>query len=242
MSEPALIETCHDGDVARIELQRHDRRNALNIALCLALRHEVEAAATSARCIVITGQGTSFCAGADLDGVYGDEFLQALYGMLHALQSTDIPLIAAVNGPAIGAGTQLAMACDLRFLDETAKFAVPTARNAMAVDTWTIRRLRSLIGAGRAARILLAADTIGPADAMEWGLADYRGDVDAAMSFARDIACLAPLSLGYTKMVLNETADESTLDAAFERVWSSADINEAARARAEKRAPEFSGA
>src|SRR5699024_6003921 len=131
-----------------IEIRRHERRNALNLQLCRDLKQEVETVATDARCIVITGQGTSFCAGADLDGVYGPEFIDALYSMLYTLCSVPVPVIAAVNGPAIGAGTQLAIACDIRICAPTARFAIPTARNGMAVDPWTIRRLRDLVGSG----------------------------------------------------------------------------------------------
>ncbi len=138
-----------DGPVAILELQREDRRNALNLELCRAIHAAVdEAVAGGARVIVVTGQGTAFCSGADLGGVYGPEFLDALYGMLHHLAKLPVPLIAAVNGPAIGAGTQLAIACDLRVADEKAKFGVPTARNGLAVDAWTIRTLSDIAGAG----------------------------------------------------------------------------------------------
>ncbi len=149
-----------DGPVAILELQREDRRNALNLELCREIHAAAdEAVAGGARVIVVTGQGTAFCSGADLGGVYGDEFLDALYGMLHHLAKLPVPLIAAVNGPAIGAGTQLAIACDLRVADETAKFGVPTARNGLAVDAWTIRTLSAIAGAGPARRLMLAAET-----------------------------------------------------------------------------------
>ncbi len=141
-----------DGDVVILELQREERRNALNLELCREIHAAVDQAVDDgARVIVITGQGSAFCAGADLGGVYGDEFLEALYGMLPRLTKVPVPLIAAVNGPAIGAGTQLAMACDLRVADATAKFAVPTARNGMAVDAWTIRTLAAMAGGGHGA-------------------------------------------------------------------------------------------
>src|SRR5699024_3413693 len=190
----ALIGTRWDGDVARIDIRRHERRNALNTQLCRSLESQAQTAADTARCIVITGQGPAFCAGADLDGVYGSEFIDALYGMLHGLQTLPIPVIAAVNGPAIGAGTQLAMACDVRVCDAGARFAVPTARNGMAVDAWTIRRLRDLPGAGTAARLMLLAETIDVDEAISCGLAQRRGTVDDAMRLAHDVAAYAPLS------------------------------------------------
>src|SRR3954452_21250505 len=110
-----MLGVTSDDGIVILELQREERRNALNVDLCRAIHHAVdEAVAAGARVVVITGRGTAFCSGADLGGVYGPEFLEALYGMLHHLAEVPIPLIAAVNGPAIGAGTQLAIACDLR--------------------------------------------------------------------------------------------------------------------------------
>jgi enoyl-CoA hydratase len=232
-----------DGPVAVLELRREQRRNALDLDLCRAIRAAAdEAVDGGARVIVITGSGTAFCAGADLGGVYGTEFLDALYGMLHRLTRLPVPIIAAVNGPAIGAGTQLAMACDLRVVDETARFAVPTARNGMAVDAWTIRTLGQLAGAGPARRLMLAAETLDRDAALGCGLADRAGTLDDALAWAREIADLAPLALAHNKLVLNgSSADDAAIEASFAAVWASADVREAADARAEKRTPIFEG-
>jgi enoyl-CoA hydratase len=232
-----------DGPVAVLELRREQRRNALDLDLCRAIHAAAdEAVDGGARVIVITGSGTAFCAGADLGGVYGTEFLDALYGMLHRLTRLPVPLIAAINGPAIGAGTQLAMACDLRVADETARFAVPTARNGMAVDAWTIRTLGQLAGAGPARRLMLAAETLDRDAALACGLADRAGTLEDALAWAREIADLAPLALAHNKLVLNgSTADDAAIEASFAAVWASADVREAAAARAEKRTPIFEG-
>ena len=232
-----------DGPVAVLELQRQDRRNALNLELCRAIHAAVdEAVDAGSRVIVVTGQGTAFCSGADLGGVYGDEFLDALYGMLHHLAKLPVPLIAAVNGPAIGAGTQLAIACDLRVADETAKFGVPTARNGLAVDAWTIRTLSAIAGAGPARRLMLAAETFDRETALGMGLADRPGDLGDAMAWAHEIAEFAPLTLAHNKLILNgSTDDDAAIAASFDAVWASADVREGAAARAEKRAPRFEG-
>ena len=112
-----------------ITLDRQDKRNALHSELCGRLRGAVAAAlADGARALVLTGAGTSFCSGADLDAAYSPEFREALYGMLHAVADAPIPVVAAVNGPAIGAGTQLAIAADLRVAAPGAVFAVPTVK------------------------------------------------------------------------------------------------------------------
>ncbi len=237
------LRTARDGDVAILTLTRPDRRNALNTELCLAVHAAVdEAVAAGARSIVVTGEGTAFCAGADLGGVYDDAFIDALYAMLHHLTQVPVPIIASVNGPAIGAGTQLAIACDLRVADEPARFAVPTARNGMAVDAWTIRTLASLAGAGRARRVMLAADTVGRDEAITCGLADRPGTLADALAWAHEIATLAPLTLAHNKLVLNgSAADDDRIAESFTAVWASQDVREAAEARLAKRDPIFRG-
>jgi enoyl-CoA hydratase len=237
-----MIATTRDADVVILELQRPERRNALDLALCREIHAAVdEAVDGGARAIVVTGQGTSFCSGADLGGVYGPEFLDALYGMLHHLTEVPVPLVAAVNGPAIGAGTQLAMACDLRVADESARFAVPTVRNGLAVDAWTIRTLAALAGTGPARRLMLAAESLDRDQALGFGLADRAGTLADAVAWAHEIAAFAPLTLAYNKAVLNGTADDATIAASFDAVWASEDVQEAAAARAEKRTPVFRG-
>lgn len=236
-----MLDSTRDGDVVVLELQREERRNALNLDLCTAIHQGVdEAVGGGARVMVITGQGTAFCSGADLGGTYDDEFLHALYSMLHHLAAVPVPLIAAVNGPAIGAGTQLAIACDLRVADGTAKFAVPTAKNGMAVDAWTIRTLAKLAGDGAARQLMLAAATFDRQKALDVGLADRPGTLDDAMVWAHELAALAPLSLAHNKLVLGGGNDKA-IAASFAACWASDDVREAALARTEKRAPIFEG-
>ena len=240
-----MIETRRDDAVAVITLRRPERRNALDIEHCDALREAVEVATgDDARAIVITGEGTSFCSGADLDGVYGEAFRRSLYAALRSVVDTPIPVVAAVNGPAIGAGTQLAIACDLRMAAETAMFGVPTARNGLAVDVWTMRRLADLGGGAVARRVMLSCDLVETAAALTCGLADRSGDTEAAIAWAKELASLAPLTLAYNKLVLNTPdaeADDPRLQAAFDACWGSDDIEEARTARKEKRAPVFRG-
>lgn len=241
MTASAILEIRHEGSVAILTLRRPERRNALNVDLCRDI-HRAIGELTDTRVAVITGEGTAFCAGADLTGVYGNEFLEALYGMLHHLAKVSIPIIAAINGPAIGAGTQLAMACDLRVADDTAKFAVPTAKNGMAVDAWTIRTLADLAGHGPARRLMLAAETLDRDQALTCGLVDRAGTVDDAIAWAHEISHLAPLALAHNKLVLNSTrADDAEVSESFAAVWASEDVKEAALARTEKRPPVFRG-
>jgi len=229
-----------------LTVDRPERRNALDLDHCNELHAAIDAAIDGgARCLVITGAGTAFCSGADLGGVYGDAFRAALYGMLDALASAPIPTIAAVNGPAIGAGTQLAIAADLRICAPTARFGVPTAKLGLAVDFWTVRRLSLLAGGGAARQLLLACDELGIDAAERAGLVQRRGETADAIEWATYLAGLAPLTHAYNKLALEaafeaDTADPATL-AAFEACWASEDFVEGRTAGAERRPPRFRG-
>ena len=233
-----VINRHRDGDVAIIEIDRHERRNALDAAHCDALREAITGAA--ARAIVITGAGSSFCSGADLGTVYDTSFRDALYAMLAAVTDTGVPVLAAVNGPAIGAGAQLAIACDLRVAAREATFAIPTVRLGIAVDQWTIRRLALLAGVGTAQAILIGAQRLDADRAMQCGLASRLGDHAAALGWARELAGLAPLSLAYAKKAVNHP-DDPSLARDLEACWTSDDAAEGQRARAEQRPPRFRG-
>jgi enoyl-CoA hydratase len=246
-----VITQHRDGDVAVIEIDRHERRNALDTAHCDDLRAALteqaraeqaraEQALQTARVIVITGAGSSFCAGADLAAAYDAAFRDSLYAMLAAVTAVTVPVIAAVNGPAIGAGAQLALACDLRVAAPGATFAIPTARLGIAVNPWTVRRLALLAGTGTAQAVLIGAETLDADAALRCGLASRLGDRDAALAWARELAGLAPLSLAYAKKALNQP-DSTELAKDFDACWASDDAAEGQRARAAKRPPRFRG-
>ncbi len=235
--------------VGLIELDRPERRNALDVATCHAL---VEATGQvreeGARAVVLTGAGSSFCSGADFGEVYTDGFREALYAALHAVVDLPMPVLAAVNGPAIGAGTQLAIAADLRMAAPSAVFGLPTARLGLAVDPWTIQRLVQIGGGGTARSLLLACSQLDATTAHARGLADSLGERADAFALAADIASMAPLTLSYNKSAVNAfglAGDSGTaspdLAAEFERCWASEDIQEGRTARTEKRTPQFTG-
>lgn len=241
-----MITVTEHGDVAEITVDRHDKRNALDVAHLTELTAAVDGSVSAGRrALVITGAGSAFCAGADFGGVYGDGFRTALYAALRAITSAPIPVIAAVNGPAIGAGTQLAIACDLRVVAPTAKFAIPTARNGLAVDPWTIGRLAGLAGGATARAVLLACDTLDATAALTRGLADRIGTVEDARVLAQEIASYAPLSLRYSKHAVQALSEpdiwDDILDDEFDQCWTSADFTESQLARAENRSPKFVG-
>ena len=231
--------------MAILRIDRHEQRNALDTEHCELLRDALgDVQAAGARAVVVTGEGSSFCAGADFGEVYGEGFRKALYEMLRRFTTSPLPILAAINGPAIGAGTQLALAADLRMVAPAASFAIPTAKLGLAVDPWTVRRLAVVAGGGAARKILIATEALTAEEALACGLADDAGDLDAALERAARIAALAPLTVAYNKQALNRLQEPEDSDPAldlFEEVWRSADAAEGQAARRERRPPRFEG-
>lgn len=241
-----MIRSARTGLVQVLTLDRHEQRNALNAEMVEGLINALdEAQRGGSRCVVITGAGSSFCAGADL-AIVGDEaFRASMYNLLHRISELPMPVLAAVNGPAIGAGTQLAISCDLRVADLTARFMVPTARLGLAVDPWSVRRLVSLAGGGATRAMLLGLDTISAERAYGLGMVDRIGTLNDALEWAQTIAALAPLALQYSKLAVNAATQLNINDAdasqALARTFASDDAREALQARREGRSPVFQG-
>jgi enoyl-CoA hydratase len=234
--------------VMTIELQRPERRNALNSQLAEELREAVlKAGDGSIRAIVLTGQGTVFCAGADLSGdAFAADYPDRLIELNRVIDAAPMPVIGAINGPAIGAGLQVAMVCDLRVVAPDAFFQFPTSKYGLALDNWSIRRLSSLVGHGRARAMLLTAEKLTAETALHTGMANRIGTLEDAQAWAAEIAGLAPLAMQHAKRVLNDDGayeDQWPIHKElFDKAWSSQDVVEAQVARVEKRPPRFQGA
>jgi enoyl-CoA hydratase len=233
--------------VMTIELQRPERRNALNSQLVDELQEAVlKAGDGSTRAIVLTGQGTVFCAGADLSGdAFAADYPDRLIELHKALDAAPILVIGAINGPAIGAGLQLAMQCDLRVVAPDAFFQFPTSKYGLALDNWSIRRLSSLVGHGRARAMLLTAEKLTAETALQTGMANRIGTLEDAQAWAAETTGLAPLAIQHAKRVLNDDAIEEADPVhkeLFDKAWGSQDVIEAQVARIEKRPPRFQGA
>ena len=223
-------------------IDRPERRNAVDHEALLGLEDALDHAREEhARVFVLTGANGAFCAGADLTGVEGRDFAGALAAVLTGLTELPAVSIAAVEGAALGAGTQLAAACDLRVAHEAARFGVPAVRLGIAVDQWTVNRLVALVGGGTARAILLAAESMSGADAHRLGFVQRLGGLGDALAWADQIVDLAPLSIAAHKIALEHPDDEPAVSAARARAWSSADSAEGRRAFLEKRPPEFRG-
>jgi enoyl-CoA hydratase len=238
-------------------IDRPERRNALNAELCAQLLEHLESA-PDLRAVVITGAGDkAFCAGADLvvrtednsEPGGGDTFRPAFDRALDAIVDYPAPVLAAVNGPAIGAGMQLAVACDLRIAAFSATFSIPAGRLGVFLSPANIQRLATLVGQGAARDLLLTARTLDVDEAAAVGLVQRRAPhtLDAALELAAEIAELAPLTVQGHKRALNLVAGAVGASAHDEmreleaRAFASRDLREGLAAFSEKRAPRFEG-
>ena len=229
-----------------VTLDRPERRNALDhdeLAAIESIQLGIDPDET--RVLVLTGSHGHFCSGADLTTVEDDEFVALLHRVLTWFREAPFPTMAAIEGFALGAGTQLALACDLRMATPESGFGVPAAKLGLLVDQWTIRRLVALVGQSAARHLLLSTDVISGEWAHGLGFVHRLGTPVDALDWAGEIARLAPLTLRGLKVGLNEAdVDEPTTSAfaaAFERAWSSEDLAEGLAAFGEKRRPQFRG-
>ncbi|MEY2975232.1 MAG: hypothetical protein RIR49_1652 [Actinomycetota bacterium] len=232
--------------VLLLTIDRPDRRNAVDVATLTALTAALDGVADSdVRVVVLTGAPPAFCAGADLGGAESEEFQSALHSALRALADCPLPVIAAVDGPALGAGTQLVSVCDLRVATERSTFGIPAARLGLAVDQWTVDRMVGEFGVGIARAMLVAAEVFDTARLHAAGSVHRVGDLGVALEWADRVAALAPLTMAAHKAMLTEAArrvDGSGFTEALRRaVWSSDDAREGPAAFLEKRPPRFRG-
>jgi enoyl-CoA hydratase/carnithine racemase len=245
------------GQVGLATIDRQERRNALNAEMCAELRGHLEQS-RDLRAVVITGAGTAFCAGADLVTRFAahgdattDTFRPAFEEVLDAIVAHPSPVVAAINGPAIGAGMQLAVACDLRVAALGARLAIPGGKLGIHLSARNIWRLAHLVGQGPARDFLLAGRTVDAEEALHVGLVQYvdHDALGAALALAGEIAASAPLTIRGHKQALNLVAEAQWLGegaraqiAAQEATaFASNDLQEGMAAFAEKRTPDFKG-
>jgi len=245
-----MVRVAWDGDddasgVLVVTLDRPERRNAVDHATLIGLL-EAQAVAATARVVVLTGTPPAFSAGADLTGVEEGEFAAALHRALRGFTELAVPVIAAVDGPALGAGTQLAISCDLRVATPTSRFGIPAARLGLVIDHWTVERMARELGWPIARGMLLAAEQYDGAALHAAGAVHRLGDLDDALAWARQLCALAPLTMAAHKLALERSGPPPALDEAFEAAriaaWASADAREGREAFLEKRPARFTGA
>ena len=212
------------------------RRNAMDEAMGAELiaAAQVIAQDPDARVLVVTGEGEAFCAGADLPALFGDPDrpveetrarLQRYYRGFLALRELSIPTIAAVNGPAVGAGLNLALACDVRVAGPGAAFGATFTRIGLHPGGGCTWFLVQALGPSRALRTLLLGDTLDARRAVEWGLADgpEEDPVAAALALARQFAAVEPELARHVKRSVRIAVETDDLGAVLDyESWAQA--------------------
>jgi enoyl-CoA hydratase/carnithine racemase len=243
-------------EIAVLTLHRPDVRNAL--------RHETFAEiedavlGLSARVLIVTGADPAFCSGDDVRAIMGAGEVRErrrhtprLTPAADAFLFTDIPVIAAVNGAAVGWGMELALMADFRIISERARFGELFVRRGLVSDPAGLGRLAQLVGREKAAELLMTGDIIDAAEAFRIGLGSqlvpHEELMPAAWALARRIAASPPLAVRAIKDGLRRALDpdwtvlgrwvSQTLDTLFQ----TEDHREGVRSFLEKREPKFTG-
>lgn len=250
------------GDAAILTLNRPERLNALTWDLMRELHARLDElrADQSVRLLVITGAGRGFCAGLDImrdDPLGGDDDMltvlerqELVANLAVKIRKLPIPVIAAVNGPAAGAGFAISLASDVRICSPEAKFSAAFVRVGIsACDVGVSYMLPRIVGHGAASEIMLTGNLVDAAWAERIGLVSrvVEGDVvEAALEFGKDITRNSPFGVRMTKEVLAMSVDAPSIEAAVEMenrtqiiCTRTEDMEEAVAAFKEKREAEF---
>lgn len=253
---PVLVE--RQGTVCVLTLNRPAALNAVNTPLAEALGSALEEAATdpAVRAVVLTGAGRAFCAGADLKEIAA--------GVHTAMEHLDWgfagvvrhwvakPVVAAVNGLALGGGAEIVLTCDLAVADPAATFALPEVRRGLAANGGGVLRLHRQIPPKIALALALTGDPMDAETAQRWGLVNEISEpgrsLEVAVDLAHRVARNAPLAVEATKRLVHraQPAEESWAPAFWQRnddelstLLHTADAREGARAFAERRDPRW---
>jgi enoyl-CoA hydratase len=248
-----------EGHVEVLTLNRPDARNALTHELYAALEEAVRA--TTARCLVITGAPPAFCSGDDVRQVMGGgaegqapdlaSRTPRLTPAVDALLHTNVPVVAAVNGAAVGWGMELALMADIRVASERARFGELFVLRGLVSDAPGLGRLAQLVGRERAAELLFTGDVIDAETARAIGLVSRVVPHDELMTVSLDlahrIAANPPLAVQQLKAGLRQALDPdwhelgSWVSATLARLFRTEDHREGVRAFLEKRPPHHQG-
>ncbi|WP_436793376.1 enoyl-CoA hydratase/isomerase family protein [Actinospongicola halichondriae] len=257
-TDPAGLRIERHGDVEVLMLDRPEARNALTFPLYDALERAVRE--TTARCIVITGTDPAFCSGDDVKQVMAgpsgppSEALAArprLTPAADALLHTDVPVIAAVNGAAVGWGMELALMADIRIASDRAKFGELFVLRGLVSDVAGLGRLAQLVGRETAAMLLFTGAVIDAERAERVGMVSSVVDHDelllVAMALAQEIAARPPLAVQAIKRGLRQALDPdwhelgAWVSSTLAELFQTDDHKEGVQAFLEKRPPEFRG-
>jgi 2-(1,2-epoxy-1,2-dihydrophenyl)acetyl-CoA isomerase len=260
MNEPVLVT---DRDKVRwIQLNRPESRNGLTVDTNRELIAALEgAAAAGARAVVLSGTGGHFCSGLDLKEAMRTgprppadterDMRAYFHGLIRAVRAVDMPVVAAVDGAAVGFGCDLALACDMRVVSERARFGEVFVRRGLMPDGGGTFTLPRLVGLGRALELMFTGDQVEGEDAVRIGLANRllpsAGFEAAVWEFATRLAKGPPLVLKMIKRAVYDSLD-GDLAGALDReatgqlqLLGSADFIEGVTAFLQKREPNFGG-
>ncbi|WP_151083011.1 enoyl-CoA hydratase/isomerase family protein [Nocardioides cynanchi] len=262
MSETHLrVERPGDG-VVLLTLDQPDQRNAMSASMTAAWEQAMSelAADRGVRAVVVTGAGSAFCSGGDTSWIASEpdatvddlrERMLPFYRAWLSILRLDVPTIAAVNGPAIGAGLCLALACDLRYAATGARLGAPFVRLGMHPGMGATWLLPDVVGPSAARDLLLTGRTVDADEAFRLGLVsrviDQDGFLDEVLATAASIARTAPVASRLTTRALRG-GGPADLEAALQ--WealaqpvtlATADLQEGIRAARERREPRFTG-
>jgi enoyl-CoA hydratase/carnithine racemase len=242
--EPQLLHRVADG-VATVVIHHPAKRNAMTAGMWEELPPLLDALAVdpAVRVLVLTGEGATFCAGADISTLQGSpERAQALAGRAEeALAAFPKPALAAIRGHCVGGGAQLAAACDLRFAEDGALFGVTPAKLGIVYPASSTRRLVSLVGPATAKYLLFSGELIDAGRALRTGLVDEvlpEGELSKRVAeFARVLVSRSQLTQAAAKEFANGRTDRDTHWAA--EAAGSGDAAEGVAAFLERRRPRF---
>lgn len=253
-----LIRT-REGSITTIKLNRPDRYNSFNQEMAFALQHLLDQCAEDGtRCVVLTGEGKAFCAGQDLNEVTdpnGPE-LQSIVAkhynpIIMRLRDLEVPVIAAVNGIAAGAGANIALACDIVIAKESTYFLQAFSHIGLIPDSGGTYHLPRLIGFQRASALMMLGEKVGSKEAEQMGMI-YKAVPDAewetyVTALSQRVAGMATRGLALTKKALNTSLTNNLSDQldVEEKIQTMAgktnDYKEGVDAFLEKRKPNFIG-